>query len=328
MSRRPASPRFGEREAVELFAARFGGQANRTVKLGIGDDAALLSVQGVPLVLTVDAAVEETHFRRSLIAPLDLGWKSFHAAASDLAAMGARPVAALSALELPPRFSKAELDALARGQALAARAVGCPIVGGNVARAERLAITTTLVGTAPRPLTRAGALPGDELWLVGEVGLAALGFWLLDGGHAPGPAERRAFRRAVLAWRRPEALIRRGLSLVGRARAAVDVSDGLSGDLGHLARASGVRAVIEEARLQRALAPELVALAPGSGRSALDWALHGGEDYALVAAGPSAKRPRWARVIGRTERARAGVWLETSRGSRVALGRGFDHFAR
>jgi thiamine-monophosphate kinase len=320
--------RFGEREAVALFAARFGARAAPSVKLGIGDDAALLAVGGVPLVLTVDAAVEETHFRRSLIDPADLGWKSFHAAASDLAAMGATPVAALSALELPRRFGRAELDALARGQAEAARAVGCPIVGGNVARAERLAITTTLVGTARRPLMRAGARPGDELWLVGEVGLAALGFWLLDGGHAARSGERDAFRRAARAWRRPEALIGRGLSLVGRAHAAIDVSDGLAGDLAHLARASEVSAVIEEERLERALSRELVLLALRTRRTALDWALHGGEDYALVAAGPSAKRPRWARPIGRTERGRAGVWLETAHGRRKPLGRGFDHFAR
>ncbi|HEY3498935.1 MAG TPA: thiamine-phosphate kinase, partial [Polyangiaceae bacterium] len=279
------SPRFGEREAVALFRARLGS-AKPGVRLGIGDDAALLVAPRAPLVLTVDACVEGTHFLRSLIELRDVGYKAFQAAASDLAAMGARPLAALSALELPRGFSKRELDSLARGQAEAARELACPVVGGNVARAARLSITTTVIGEARRPLTRAGARAGDELWLVGELGLAALGLRLLRSRRAPPARFRRERDVAVRAWRRPQALLSRGLGLVGRAHAAIDVSDGLAGDVLHLAEASGVRAVLYAALLERALSSELRALASFAGRTPLELALAGGEDYALVAAGP------------------------------------------
>lgn len=319
-ARRPRS--FTEADAVALFAARFqSGNAN--IRLGIGDDAAVLSPPSGKLVWTVDACVEGSHFERALLSLEDVGWKSFHAAASDLAAMGAAPVAALSALELPRGFSRDELDELASGQAAAARAARCPVVGGNMARAEKLAVTTTLLGRAYAPLTRAGARPGDDLWLVGEVGLAAAGFALL-GSRRRLPRSAAA-ERCVRAWRRPEALLKRGQALVGRASAAVDVSDGLGGDVSHLGRESGVKVVVEAAALEAALAPELVSVAAALAKPALEFALYGGEDYALVASGPSARRPKFARRIGRVERGR-GAYLES--GTKLQrLGAGFDHLA-
>jgi thiamine-monophosphate kinase len=319
-TRRPRS--FDEADAVGLFAARFGSGRASTIRLGIGDDAAVLSPPPGKLVWTVDACVEGSHFERSLLSLEDVGWKSFHAAASDLAAMGALPIAALSALELPAGFSRDELDELATGQALAARSARCPIVGGNMARSEKLSVTTTLLGRAYAPLTRAAARPGEELWLVGDVGLAAAGFALLRSGkRARG---RGVGERCVHAWRRPEALLKRGQALVGRASAAIDVSDGLAGDVAHLGHESGVKVVIEAALLEHALAPELVALSAKLDKPALDFALYGGEDYALLATGPAARRPRFARRIGRVERGR-GAFLESAVGTLSRLGAGFDH---
>jgi thiamine-monophosphate kinase len=273
-------------------------------------------------VWTVDACLEGTHFRRSTLSLEDVGYRSFQAAASDLAAMGARPLAALSALTLPRGFSRRELGALARGQAKAARECGAAIVGGNLASGRELGVTTTLVGAAAHPLTRAGAVPGDELWLVGDVGLAALGLELLQA--SPGRARRGHEAACVAAWRRPRALITEGLRLVGRAHAAIDVSDGLAGDVAHLARASAVRVVIDEAALTAALRPELCELAERRRRTALSFAIHGGEDYALVAAGPGARRPRFAKRIGHVERGR-GVFLRRGSGALVRSGEGFDH---
>jgi thiamine-monophosphate kinase len=321
--RRP--PPFGERDAVALFVRTFSARARGVASVGIGDDAAVLERVGDPLVWTVDASVEGTHFERGWLELEDIGYRAFQAAASDLAAMGARPLAALSALELPKAFSKRELEALTRGQAMAARECGAPIVGGNVARSARLALTTTLLGTARAPLGRDGARPGDELWLLGGVGLAALGLELLRKRSRM--TRREAEQACVAAWRRPRALIADGARLVGRARAAIDVSDGLAGDVANLARASGVRAVLEAARLEAVLAPELVSVARRLGRSPLDAALHGGEDYALVATGPTARRPRRATVIGRVERGRGAV-LELSTGRTSALRPGYDHLAR
>jgi len=313
-----------ESEAIRLLATRLTRPRADGVRLGIGDDAALLEPARGVLVWTVDSCLEGSHFERGLLELGDVAWKALHAAASDLAAMGAKPLGAISALELPPRFSKRELDAFALGQGRAARALGCPVVGGNIARGERLGVTTTVLGVARRPLQRDGARSGDDVWLLGNVGLAAAGFALLRSGRVP---KDRAGRRAIDAWRRPRALIREGRSLAAHATAAIDVSDGLGGDVRHLAEASGVRIVLEERELVRSLPRELFAIARLVRREALELALEGGEDYALVATGARAKRPRGARRIGHVTKGRGAV-LERADGSPVELARGFDHLAR
>jgi thiamine-monophosphate kinase len=306
------------------LAERLKAPSSEGVRLGIGDDAALLEANQGTLVWTVDSCLEGSHFERNLLELGDVAWKALHAATSDLAAMGARPIGALSALELPPRFSKKELDAFAKGQALAARSLACPVIGGNIARGARLGVTTTVLGVSKRPLRRDGARPGDEVWLVGDVGLAAAGLALVRSRRkSKGPDARRA----ILAWQRPRALVREGLLLAGRASAAIDVSDGLGGDVRHLAEASGVRIVVEERALVRALPRELLAVAPPVGRSPLRLALEGGEDYALVATGRRSRRPPGARRIGRVVKGRGAV-LERADGRLVQLGRGYDHMAR
>jgi thiamine-monophosphate kinase len=320
----PAPRRLDEARAVALFRRAFARPRSKAVLVGIGDDAAVLARSGEPLVVTVDASVEGTHFLRTVASLGDIGFRAFQAAASDLAAMGARPLAAVAALTLPVDFTERELGALARGQAEAALATSCPLVGGNVARARELTLTTTLLGSALSPLTRDGARAGDECWLVGDVGLAAAGLELLRRRTR---ARSAAERRCVTAWRRPQALIERGLALPGRARAAVDISDGLAGDATHLATASRCRIVLEERALRSVLTPALCAVAPALGRDPLELALYGGEDYALAVAGSAAKRPRWARRIGRFERG-SGGYLERLDGRRVPLRGGFDHFER
>jgi thiamine-monophosphate kinase len=319
---RPAARRLDEARAVAIFERAFAEPRSRRILRGIGDDAAVLLAPETPLVVTVDASVEDTHFRRAFAALTDIGFRAFQAAASDLAAMGARPLAAVSALTLPRDFTAADLRLLARGQAAAAKSVDCPLVGGNVARAELLSLTTTVLGTAERPLARDGARPGDECWLVGDVGLAAAGLALLQ-------RKKRALglpeRRCLTAWRRPRALIERGLALATRAHAAIDISDGLAGDATRVAEASRCRLVLEERAVRRAFAPELIAVAHRLGRDPLEFALYGGEDYALVCAGTAERRPRWAHSIGRFERG-SGGYLEREDGRRVPLRGGFDHF--
>jgi thiamine-monophosphate kinase len=321
---RGASRRLDEAQAVALFQRQFARPRSRFVLTGIGDDAAVLAAPGEPLVVTVDASVEDTHFSRAFVGLTDIGYRAFQAAASDLAAMGARPLAAVSALTLPAAFNARELAALTSGQAEAAATARCPLVGGNVARSEKLTLTTTLLGTAPRPLPRDGARPGDECWLVGEVGLAAAGLALLQRGEH---ATSTHARRCLAAWRRPRALIARGLALGAIAHAAIDVSDGLAGDATHLASSSRCRLVLEAVALRRGLSPALVAVARGLERDPLELALYGGEDYALVVAGAAERRPRWARRIGRFERG-SGGYLEDGDGRRVPLRGGFDHFKR
>src|SRR6187402_299140 len=174
---------IAEFAAIPQLEALFR-QASPKLELGIGDDAAVLKSAG-RWVWTVDSAVEHVHFERGWLSSADLGFRSFQAAGSDVCAMGGAPFAALSSVIFPKGFGAAELTQLARGQRAAARALGCAIVGGNLARGTELSITTTVVGSvARRALLRSGARVGDELWLCGELGLAAAGLRLLQTGTA------------------------------------------------------------------------------------------------------------------------------------------------
>jgi thiamine-monophosphate kinase len=317
--RRPGSQRILEFAAIAQLQAIFRGRSKH-VELGIGDDAAVLKPPG-RLVWTVDTAVEHVHFERAWLSPADLGWRSFNAAASDVCAMAGAPIAALSSVIFPAHFSALELTQLARGQRAAARALGCVIVGGNLARGRELSVTTTVLGSVTRPLLRRGAVLDDELWLCGDVGWAAAGLRLLQRRERAGKSV--AARRALRAFRRPRAQLAAGLSLARRAHAAIDISDGLAGDAAHLAQDSGVRLVLDLSALHATLSPSFRALAAELGISALNLALYGGEDYALLAAGPAGKRPTAARMIGRVERGR-GVWLDDGQRTKRA-GAGFQH---
>src|SRR6478736_2739966 len=280
---------LAEFSAIPRLEALFR-QAHPKVELGIGDDAAVLAPSG-RTVWTVDSAVEHVHFERAWLTLADIGYRSFQAAASDVCAMGGTPTAALSSVIFPAKFSQTDLAEL---------------VLGSVAR---------------RPLLRSGARVGDELWLCGELGLAAAGLKLLQAGVRRGAdaAERRALR----AFRRPKAQLAAGQALARVAHAAIDTSDGLAGDAGHIAHASDVEVQIDLDALSAALGPALHVLAPGLGVSAVDLALYGGEDYALLAIGPKRARPDGARVIGSVRKGR-GVWLLKS-GQRRRAGRGFEH---
>ncbi len=314
-----------ELERIALLAARFGPASQAgggaVVETGIGDDAAVLTLpDGGALVWTIDAQIEGTHFRADWASWEDVGWRSFMAAASDLAAMAASPIAALSALSLADGIDDAALDALARGQAEAARIVGAPVVGGNLARGKETSVTTTLLGRAERPALRSGARAGEGIWLAGAVGSAAAGLLALERGLG----DDARFAEHVTAWRRPRALIELGVAMAGKVSAAVDVSDGLAGDARRIAEASGVSFVLDEASL-RARGMSLAAAAAHLGRDALDLMLAGGEDYALVVT--STTSIDGFDRIGSVETGPAGVVLARADGSRAPIdARGYDHF--
>jgi thiamine-monophosphate kinase len=301
-------------------------EGDAAARVGIGDDAAVLPSPGGSLVWTVDAAVDGVHFRRDLLTLDDIGYRSTMAAASDLAAMGASPLGLLAALILPADFPDDALASLARGQRAAADALGTAVIGGNLSRGSELSITTTALGEARRPLLRRGARPGDRLWMAGPVGLAAAGLRLLLTGAK---VESEAAQRAVSAWRRPRALLAEGQRAAAFARAAIDVSDGLAQDLGHLGQASEVSALLDGEAL---VSPELAEVARELGRDPEELALHGGEDYALVIALPAERTIEGFRAIGWIEEqasGRAAVRVRGPRGDeRPVTGRGFDHFRR
>jgi thiamine-monophosphate kinase len=176
-----------------------------------------------------------------------------------------------------------------------------------------------LLGTCEHPIVRSGALPGDRVWLSGPVGLARAGLMALES-----KSDDARLRPAIAAWLRPFARIEQGrcMSLAG-VRAAIDVSDGLAQDVGHVAQASGVSIVLDEGLLRAHAGDALAHAAAALGVDAIDLALHGGEDYALVATGPS-PIPGFVEV-GRVIEG-SGVILASAEGTRPLEAKGFDHF--
>lgn len=312
----------GEFELIRAFT-RALPLAGEGVLLGPGDDAAVLRPpRGEELVATVDAVEEGVHFD-ARFTPADVGWKALAVNLSDLAAMGARPLWALVALGVPAGTAPARLAGVARGLGACARRFGIAVIGGNVTRAPALSLTVTVVGSARagRALRRKGARPGDAVLVSGTLGEAALG---LEPG-APAALARRQ--------RRPEPRLALGRALAGLASAAIDVSDGLVQDLGHLCRASGVGASVRLAELP---------LSPAYRRATAGrpdpWAaaLSGGEDYELcvtvplgkVAAALAAARRAGTPlcVVGTVTRAR-GVQVARPDGGHHPVTRGHDHLA-
>jgi thiamine-monophosphate kinase len=262
------------------------------------------------------------HFRRDLLALPDIGYRAFVAALSDLAAMGARPRAAMLSLILPQALSDAELYALIDGVAEAQRAYACPVVGGNLARGGELSITTSVIGDgAQSPLTRGGAQSGDALFVTGKLGGAALGLALLLAGKS------ELAPHSVSRWRRPTARVNEGEALCGVASAAIDLSDGLLQDLGHLCEASGVGCELELAKLP--LADELSGAAPALGIDGSMLALSGGEDYELLFTLPKGRASNMGVQIG-TMVPTAGVRLRDAAGRELDPPSqvGFDHFRK
>jgi thiamine-monophosphate kinase len=293
-----------ESRIAKLVAILGTTPGSESITLGIGDDAAVIDRT---LVWTIDTQIEGTHFRRAWLSWEDVGYRSVMAAASDLAAMGAEPIAALASLALAPAIDDDAFEAIARGQAEAARAIGAPIVGGNLARATETSLTTTWIGRAEKPIRRSTARPGDGLYVAGPLGLAATGLAALEASLA-GPALDEAIR----AWRRPRARIADGLAMRDHATSAVDVSDGLSRDAAHLATASGVCVVLDEALLRA-----------HAGALEVERVLHGGEDYALLVTSPTPIGGFSS--IGSIEEG-SGVVLATATGRVPLPSGGFEHF--
>jgi thiamine-monophosphate kinase len=300
--------RPGEFQLIERFTRDF--RAGEGVLVGIGDDAAVLRPPaGHDLVATVDAVVEGVHFG-SGFSPEDVGWKSLAVNLSDLAAMGARPLWALVALATPRGADPRWLARVGRGIARCARAHGTSVVGGNVTAADQVSVTVTVVGAVRRgrALLRTGARAGDLLLVSGSLGDAALGL---------GPGASAALRARQ---RRPTPRLALGQAAAGIARAAIDVSDGLIQDLGHLCESSGVGARVDLDRLPlsrgyRALTSDRA--------DPHEEALSGGEDYELVLAVPPSRLAAMRAAARRTRTPVAVIGeIEPRTGIRVVKGGG------
>lgn len=306
----------GEFERIRQLLSIFGPAPDGVV-LGIGDDAAVIdAVADEQIVWTIDACVENVHFRRDIASWEDVGVRSFMAAASDLAAMAARPVGALASLTLPRDLSDEALLSLARGQRIAAQQLGTAVIGGNLACSEIVTVSTTVLGRSSRPPRRDGARPGHVVALCGEVGMAAAGlrFLLRDPAWRPKGQSQRA---AIQAWRRPRALIDDGLRCQ-EATSLIDVSDGLVQDAKHLAEASGVQIALTS---EIVLSPSLREVSLQLGLDPVHLALSGGEDYALLGTFVPEAVPAGFVVIGTCQEG-DGVWVDGRPGDEL----GHDHF--
>jgi len=245
---------------------------SRAVHIGLGDDAAVLRLpQSADLVVSTDCSVEGTHFRWGTHAPEVVGGFAMAANLSDLAAMGATPVAFTLALAIPPRLEVRCAEGLVRGSLRLARRFGCALVGGNIARAPQTALTITVLGQVPedRALRRDRARPGDRIFVTGSFGGSAL-------------RRLRAEQRATRIRTIPEPRILAGLALrrLPGIGACIDVSDGLVPDLRQVLRASRVDARIDPERVPtpRGFVKQCLALEADP----LSIALGGGEDYELL----------------------------------------------
>jgi thiamine-monophosphate kinase len=262
-------------------------QPGEDVRIGSGDDAAVVEPRGAAAVTSVDAVVDGVHFELDRFGPRAVGRKALAAALSDLAAMGADPGEAYVTLGIPEGTEEGVLMRIADGLAEVARREGVSVIGGDVTRAPALTLAVTCVGYEPpggRLVTRGGAQAGDVVVVTGELGGAAGGLMLLsrDSRDAKGLEAQAEALKARQLDPRPRLAAGRALAAAG-ATSMIDLSDGIGGDAGHLAERSGVRIEIEAQRLP--LATGLVKLMGGS-EQALPLVLSGGEDYELLATLP------------------------------------------
>lgn len=295
--------------------------------LGIGDDCALLATPpGEVLAVSSDMLVAGRHFFEGT-DPAAIGHKSLAVNLSDLAAMGACPLGFTLALALPA-VDVDWLRGFSTGLLALARRAGCPLVGGDTTRGP-LTIAITVMGRVPaeRALRRDGARPGDDIWVSGALGAAALAVAQRSRGEV---ADAEAARR--LDWPMPR--LATGLGLRGMATAAMDISDGLAGDLAHLLSASGQRLGTPlGAELMAAALPLAAPLRQLPQAEARHLLLHGGDDYELLFTAPPGARERIRALcptacrIGRIVPGRAMLLVGADGVRQPLAARGHDHFS-
>jgi len=309
--------------------ARYFTRPQQNTDLGIGDDAALITVPpGHQLAISADMLVAGTHFFADA-NPYGIGWKSLAVNVSDMAAMGAEARWATLAIALP-EIKEAWLAEFSRGFFDCAERFGVSLIGGDTTRGP-LTISVQIMGVVPQQLalTRSGAKAGDDIWVSGPLGTAALALAAMQGRY---PLTPDTLAECSVALHQPQPRAALGLALRQIAHSAIDISDGLLADLGHILKASQLGADIRFANIP---------LSPITRRHVADTAvqgmvLAGGDDYELCFTAPPAKRDQIAAlgrqlglslaVIGQT-RIQAGVDVYDADDTRLEIKKsGFDHF--
>lgn len=295
---------LAEFRLIEELHRRFGRVGPRVVR-GIGDDTAVIrTVGGHDLLLTSDLLIEGVHFRLKTATLADVGYKAGVANLSDIAAMGGTPEYILVTLAIPPRCTPRSIMLLYRGLMEACRPHEVYLIGGDTsASADGLFLSITATGRVARgrALTRAGARIGDSIYVTGTLGDSLAGLKLLESTRMKGNLSRGARSFLTQRHRRPSPRIQTGRILTrhGLATAAIDLSDGLSGDLFHICKQSGVGAEVDASRLP--ISPACRAFAATRGISGIRFALQGGEDYELLFTVPPSAVARVERLGNRAD---------------------------
>jgi thiamine-monophosphate kinase len=325
--RRSSLGEGAEFDLIRDLLSTAAGEDVAEIVLGPGDDAAVFRVSDdEQVVVSTDLAVEDVHFRRAWMRWEVVGYRAATAALSDLAAMAARPLGLLLSMALPPELAGEVAGSLASGVGRCLRMHGGALAGGDLSRSPGpVVLDVVAVGGARAPVERGGARPGDEVWVTGRLGgaAAAAADWLR--GLEPDPRARRAFEQPV-----PRLGEARWLTAEARVTAMVDVSDGVAGDAGHLAAASGAGLELRLNRLP--LAEVLDEYADRA--TALRRAATGGEDFELLftAERDSVDRRAFERRfdvrltrIGEVGGEQGVRWRDAA-GDPVELGGAWDHF--
>jgi thiamine-monophosphate kinase len=323
-----------EAEWIEFLRRRFPAGAG--VRVGIGDDAAVLRATGArDLVVTTDLLIEGQHFLRRAHPPRAVGWKALARSLSDCAAMGAEPRWALVALAFPVSTPTRWVKEFFEGVGRLARRFGVVLAGGDLSVADQIVADVQAIGTVPRgrALLRSGARAGDIVFVSGTLGLAGLGLACLRAGMA---SVRHGVQRALRAQLFPQPRIRlaQALRRTAAPRAMIDISDGLSTDLSHICEESGLGARLFGDRIPAVNVP--AALAGRLRTSGLRLALNAGEDYELLFTVPRDRAERFPRKlggvrltpIGEITRERRVVLMDAAGRVRLLPPRGWDPFRR
>jgi thiamine-monophosphate kinase len=317
---------IGEFQLIRTLARGFSPPRSHTL-IGMGDDAALLAhPSSAHLVISTDLLVENIHFSKHTSSFYDLGYKAAVANLSDVAAMGATPTYILVAVALPSHVKYGDWKDLYRGLSVPCKAHGVQLVGGDTSASDSsLFLAITILGQVEpgRALTRSGAHEGDVIYVSGSLGNSAAGLACLT---------QQASLENISPLRQPmKFLIRRHLQptpriALGRllssrrlASAALDLSDGLSGDITHLCQQSQVGALIQTASLP--LSPQLIAYASQVNIDPLAWALHGGEEYELLFTVPQKKQHRLELAVKQLRIPATAIGVITSRRSGIQVTR-------
>lgn len=319
---------FGERALVEL--ARMTFKRGPRIKVGIGDDAAAIDIGGRYLIVTTDMLVAGTHFPHGTTAE-QMGIKAVIVNLSDIAAMGAEPLALIFSVGLPRELDVDFVRRIIRGMDVTARRYGAYVVGGDLDETDDITIAGAAFGLAKKGqlLTRSGAKPGDVIAVTGQLGAASAGLKILLERLPP-----KGYEKLIKAQLEPIARVREGMLLAKNgARAAIDLTDGLAANLWQVSRMSRAKMIIDRDKVP--IHPLVKKLSERHGFDVEEFAFFSGEDFEMLF---TLKRESWEKVrhalkrigtdataIGYVAKGR-GVYIQKHEALEKLPDRGYEHF--